>query len=135
MTGPRPALRLQYFVGKELSGIGSPHTPEGMVWPLSLAVQGLTAGSAGERAELLRTMLKLQCGNGLMHESGACVVGVCACACVCGGWGGGRESDELLVRPSLPAARLLARLVLDARCHQLHHQHHHWCCPSLLQYR
>lgn len=33
------------------------------------AVQGLTSNDLEEQAYILRTMLKLQCGNGLMHES------------------------------------------------------------------
>lgn len=40
------------------------------MWPLGLVVQGLTSHDPKERADLLRTLLKLQCGNGLMHESG-----------------------------------------------------------------
>jgi len=59
-----------FFAGNEFSGIGSPHTPEGMAWPLALSVQGLTSHSPKERADMLRTLLKLQCDNGLMHESG-----------------------------------------------------------------
>lgn len=58
-----------FFKGSLYSGIGSQHTAAGMAWPLAVAVRGLTAGGAGERADALRTMLKLQCGNGLMHES------------------------------------------------------------------
>jgi meiotically up-regulated gene 157 (Mug157) protein len=68
---PRPPLHsAQFFEGKHFKGIGSPHTPPQMVWPLAISVQGLTAPGAEERAEMLRTMLKMQCGNGLMHESG-----------------------------------------------------------------
>lgn len=59
-----------FFEGVHFSGIGSPHTPSGMVWPLALSVQGLTASTAVERVEMLRNLLKMQCGNGLMHESG-----------------------------------------------------------------
>lgn len=33
------------------------------------AVQALTSNNIEEQAYVLRTMLKLQCGNGLMHES------------------------------------------------------------------
>lgn len=58
-----------FFEGVHFSGIGSPHTPSGMVWPLALSVQGLTASTAVERVEMLRNLLKMQCGNGLMHES------------------------------------------------------------------
>lgn len=28
-----------YFEGKELTGMGSPHTPQDYVWPLAMAVQ------------------------------------------------------------------------------------------------
>ncbi|EFN57713.1 hypothetical protein CHLNCDRAFT_142936 [Chlorella variabilis] len=58
-----------FYSGQHLKGIGSPHTPPNHVWPLAIAVQGLTARSTEERAEMLRTLLKMQCGNGLMHES------------------------------------------------------------------
>ena len=49
--------------------MGSPHTSSGMAWALGLFTEALTAGSASEQAEGLRTLLKLQCGDGLMHES------------------------------------------------------------------
>lgn len=58
-----------FFSGSEIRGIGSPHTGQHRVWPLALAVQALTTWNPEERAELLRMMLKSQCGNGLMHES------------------------------------------------------------------
>jgi hypothetical protein len=61
---------MQFYSGLELKGIGSPHTPPQNVWPLAIAVQALTATSLEERVEMFRTLLKMQCGNGLMHESG-----------------------------------------------------------------
>jgi hypothetical protein len=64
-----PAHNRFYFKGAHFEGIGSPHTPARYVWPLALAIQALTSDSAAERARVLSTMLKLQCGNGLMHES------------------------------------------------------------------
>lgn len=67
-----------FYNGTHFAGIGSPHTPARMAWPLALAVQGLTSSGAAKRAGVLRTLLMLQCGNGLMHESGARR-----------GWGGG----------------------------------------------
>lgn len=66
---PLRLSRLQYFKGPHFAGIGSSHTAQGAVWPMALMVQALTSGDAGERAHLLRALLKLQCGNGLMHES------------------------------------------------------------------
>eukprot|EP00887_Chlorella_sp_A99_P007759 scaffold20.g7759.t1 len=60
---------VQYYVGKEFKGMGSPHTPPGMVWALGLFTEALTATAPAEQAAGLRTLLKLQCGDGLMHES------------------------------------------------------------------
>lgn len=39
------------------------------MWPLALAVEALTSSDPKEQARILRALLKLQCGNGLMHES------------------------------------------------------------------
>ncbi|HEY0187234.1 MAG TPA: glycoside hydrolase family 125 protein [Cellulomonas sp.] len=59
-----------YFVaGSAAAGIGSPHTPPGTVWPIALAVQGITSRDEAERAELLATLLATDAGTGLMHES------------------------------------------------------------------
>lgn len=66
-----PSCLLQYFAGTHLKGIGSFHTRAGQVWPLALIVQAMTAETPRERAQLLQMLLKTQCGNGLMHESGA----------------------------------------------------------------
>ena len=59
-----------FFRGSQLTGIGSPHTPTNNIWPLAHMVKALTAqGDAGEKAQLLADLVKMQCGNGLMHES------------------------------------------------------------------
>lgn len=58
-----------YFEGTVLSGLGSPHTPRGYVWPLAVMVDALTTDEPRDRAEALRSLLRAQCGNGLMHES------------------------------------------------------------------
>lgn len=55
--------------GDAIRGLGSPHTPAGFIWPLSLMAQGLTSPDPAARANLFRQLLKMQCGNGLMHES------------------------------------------------------------------
>lgn len=34
-----------YYQGKYAKGVGSPHTPKGYVWPIALAVEGLTESS------------------------------------------------------------------------------------------
>jgi len=59
-----------YFcVGSAASGVGSPHTPPDTVWPIALAVQGLTAQDDAERRSVLDTLLRTHAGTGVMHES------------------------------------------------------------------
>lgn len=58
-----------YHEGRCARGVGSPHTPVGFVWPISLAMQGLTATSDDERERLLRVLCATTAGTRLMHES------------------------------------------------------------------
>ena len=58
-----------YFTGKYASGVGSPHTPKGYVWPLALVAQGLTAQSQAERDQMLAMLLASDPGDHLLHES------------------------------------------------------------------
>ncbi|GBF08096.1 hypothetical protein DAERI_220039 [Deinococcus aerius] len=58
-----------FFSGTHASGVGSPHTPAGYIWPIALAIQGLTATDPDERARLVRTLTETTAGTGLMHES------------------------------------------------------------------
>lgn len=55
--------------GTAASGVGSPHTPPRHVWPLALAVQGLTALDPAERADMLALLSRTDAGTGVMHES------------------------------------------------------------------
>jgi meiotically up-regulated gene 157 (Mug157) protein len=57
-----------YFRGRVASGIGSPHTKHGRVWPIALAVEGLT-GTAADRTRLLRLLADTDAGTGRIHES------------------------------------------------------------------
>ncbi len=57
-----------YFAGTLTAGVGSPHTLPGRVWPIALAVQGLT-GTAAERARLVRMIADTDAGTGCIHES------------------------------------------------------------------
>ena len=52
-----------YAVGAFGQGIGSPHTPPGMVWPIALAVQGLTAGSSDSALELVQVIVSTDAGT------------------------------------------------------------------------
>ncbi|MEU4008042.1 glycoside hydrolase family 125 protein [Streptomyces pseudogriseolus] len=55
--------------GTAAEGIGSPHTPDEHIWPIAIAVQGLTGGDPAERITALRTLLATDAGTGQMHES------------------------------------------------------------------
>ncbi len=58
-----------YFSGKYASGLGSPHTPYGYVWPLGLMARALTATSSAETSEVLTTLAETDSEQGLIHES------------------------------------------------------------------
>ncbi|WP_228759998.1 glycoside hydrolase family 125 protein [Pseudactinotalea sp. HY158] len=59
-----------HFVsGPAAAGVGSPHTPPGHVWPIALAVQGLTTTDQAEKRRLLHLLIDTDGGTGWMHES------------------------------------------------------------------
>jgi len=60
-----------YFAGRAVAGVGSPHTARRHVWPLALAVQGLTSTEPGEQRTLIDTLCRTAIG-GAVHESVHC---------------------------------------------------------------
>ncbi|HEY9180248.1 MAG TPA: glycoside hydrolase family 125 protein [Candidatus Baltobacteraceae bacterium] len=58
-----------YFSGVYATGLGSPHTPQGFVWPLGVIARALTATSASETAESITTLAQTDSNDGLIHES------------------------------------------------------------------
>jgi len=46
-----------FFRGSVASGIGSPHTGNNMIWPMSLIMQAFTTESPEEKLELIKTVL------------------------------------------------------------------------------
>jgi meiotically up-regulated gene 157 (Mug157) protein len=58
-----------HYSGRHASGIGSPHTPPGHVWPLSLTMQALTSDDPGEQVRLAELLLRTDAGTGAVHES------------------------------------------------------------------
>ena len=50
-------------------GIGSPHTPSGYIWPIALAMRGLTSRDHAEQDEALDMLMTTTGGTGMMHES------------------------------------------------------------------
>jgi meiotically up-regulated gene 157 (Mug157) protein len=58
-----------FFQGKIARGIGSPHTPKRHVWPIAIAMQGLTASSREDKLDLIKMLISTDAGKGFMHES------------------------------------------------------------------
>ncbi len=58
-----------YFVGKAGSGIGSPHTGLGKIWPISIMMRAFTSHDDDEILECLSTLKRGSAGTGFMHES------------------------------------------------------------------
>ncbi len=62
--------RNRYYVeGRVASGIGSPHTPSGYVWPLSLVARALTSLSREEIVQQLQALAASAGRGGRIHES------------------------------------------------------------------
>jgi meiotically up-regulated gene 157 (Mug157) protein len=58
-----------YFTGRYASGIGSPHTPRGYIWPLALIVEALTATSTYEVQRSVQYLAASDVGDHRLHES------------------------------------------------------------------
>ncbi|POH60948.1 glycoside hydrolase family 125 protein [Arthrobacter glacialis] len=56
------------YRGSHAAGIGSPHTPSGYIWPIGMAVQGLTTPEKTEKLRLLQLLRDTTGGTGAMHE-------------------------------------------------------------------
>lgn len=58
-----------YVAGSSASGIGSPHTGPGTIWPMALSMQALTALDEEEILRCLRLLKSTHADTGFMHES------------------------------------------------------------------
>lgn len=58
-----------YFEGNYAKGIGSPHTPYGYIWHISLSMQGLTSTDSEEIKAILKMLEDTDGDTGYMHES------------------------------------------------------------------
>ncbi|HMD02144.1 MAG TPA: glycoside hydrolase family 125 protein, partial [Candidatus Baltobacteraceae bacterium] len=58
-----------FFSGRYARGIGSPHTPRGYIWPLSLVIQALTSRDPAEIERLLGYIAASDVGDHRLHES------------------------------------------------------------------
>jgi hypothetical protein len=57
------------FSGRAGEGIGSPHTGPNRVWPIAIAIRGLTATTDFERLAAIRWIATTHAGTFLAHES------------------------------------------------------------------
>jgi meiotically up-regulated gene 157 (Mug157) protein len=58
-----------FYSGKFAAGLGSPHTPPGMVWPLGLLADGFTTDDPARRQKVLQMLLASDPGDHRLHES------------------------------------------------------------------
>lgn len=58
-----------YYTGQFAKGVGSPHTPNGYIWPISLVMQALTSTDRAEQEALLQMLVNTTAGTNYMHES------------------------------------------------------------------
>jgi len=57
-----------FYKGQYAKGIGSSHTPENYVWPIAMAIEGLTTNDKSEKERILDTLVACDGGTNLMHE-------------------------------------------------------------------
>lgn len=57
-----------FYAGKYAKGIGSSHTPENYVWPIAMAMEGMTTPDKAEKERILNQLVKTDAGTHLMHE-------------------------------------------------------------------
>jgi len=58
-----------YFAGKYASGIGSPHTPHGYIWPMSLVMEAITSTDPIEVSKVMGYIAASDTGDHRLHES------------------------------------------------------------------
>ena len=58
-----------YYEGSYAAGLGSSHTFYRYIWPIALAIQGLTTHDKEEKRRILDLMVACDGGTGVMHES------------------------------------------------------------------
>jgi meiotically up-regulated gene 157 (Mug157) protein len=58
-----------FYKGKAGEGIGGPHVGFDMIWPISIAVRGLTSTDDAEIRTCVQTLKATHAGTGYMHES------------------------------------------------------------------
>ena len=58
-----------FYEGRHASGVGSPHTDWGSVWPMGLLARGLSSHDPAERWAMVEAVCSLDADTGFVHES------------------------------------------------------------------
>jgi len=58
-----------FYSGPLAAGLGSPHTPAGMIWPLGLLAEGFSTNDRSEQRRVLAMLLASDPGDHRLHES------------------------------------------------------------------
>ncbi|RBL93787.1 glycoside hydrolase family 125 protein [Chitinophaga flava] len=58
-----------FYQGKFGNGVGSPHTGENYIWPMSIIMRALTSHNKEEIAECIKTLRNTDGNTGFIHES------------------------------------------------------------------
>ncbi|GAX12783.1 uncharacterized protein FisN_15Hh262 [Fistulifera solaris] len=72
LSPDNPTYNVGTFQGRKVEGVGSPHMKARIrknVWPMSIAMQGLTSSDVAEKVRLIETLVATTGGTGWMHES------------------------------------------------------------------
>lgn len=57
-----------FYEGEFAKGIGSSHTPENYIWPIALAMEGMTTDDKAYKEKILDLLVATDAGTHLMHE-------------------------------------------------------------------
>ncbi|WP_088840943.1 glycoside hydrolase family 125 protein [Listeria sp. ILCC797] len=57
-----------FYKGEFARGIGSSHTPPDYIWPIALAMEGMTTDDKSEKERILNLLVDCDGGTNLMHE-------------------------------------------------------------------
>lgn len=58
-----------YHTGRYAKGVGSPHTPKGMIWHIGIIMQALTSDRDEEIRQCLSMLAQTHAGTNFMHEA------------------------------------------------------------------
>jgi meiotically up-regulated gene 157 (Mug157) protein len=57
-----------YYSGKCARGVGSPHTPANYIWPIAIAMQGLSSADKEGKWQMIEQLMGTHAGTDYMHE-------------------------------------------------------------------